>query len=263
MAEYTTAELMACVMARALADGEVAVMGAVSQIPMLACRLAQETHAPNLEFIVGGSGAVSPLGPLVPSSCDFRQLEARAALPLPDVILLEGRGDRLDVFFAGGLQIDRYGNCNLVCVGEWAAPRLRGPGTVGLPFLPRAGRTIIYTTAHTPRTFVEKVDFNSGPGFLDGPASWAAAGVPGKGPALVVTSLGVMDFHPESKLMRLRSLLPGVTLEQVQQNTGFVLLLPEELPGSEAGVPVTPEPAAEELAILRQLDPEGIARHLV
>ncbi len=254
---YSTAELMACVMARNLRDGEVAVMGAVSMIPMAACRMSQLTHAPNLYYIAGGSGAVNPhLDPLVFSSCADDNLRSDAALALPDVILLEGHGKRFDVFYAGGLQIDKYGNCNLICIGDWDKPALRGPGTVGLPFLPRAGRVVIYTTSHNAKTLVEKVDFNSGPGFLAGPESWASQSLPGNGPALVVTPLCVMDFDEQTKLMRLKSLHPGVTLEQVVENTGFQLVIPDN-------IPTTQEPTEIELTYLRKVDPKGIVRNLL
>ena len=257
MADYTLAELMACVLMRHLVDGEVAVMGAVSQIPMVACRAVQELHAPNLWYLAGGSGAVNPKQePMVPSSCDYQNLRSDSVLPLPDVILLEGKG-AFDVFYAGGLQIDKYGNCNLVCIGDWHKPALKGPGTVGLPFLPRAKRYVIYTLAHNSRTLVEKVDFMSGPGFLDGPESFAQIKdkIPGRGPAQVVTPLCEMDFDPATLVMRLKSVHPGVTVEQVVQNTGFELVIPAE-------VPTTPEPTAEELAALRRVDPTGVARNL-
>lgn len=254
---YSTSELMSCVMARHLRDGEVAVMGAVSMMPMAACRMSQLTHAPNLYYISGGSGAVNPhLDPLVFSSCDDDNLRSDAALALPDVILLEGHGKRLDVFFAGGLQIDKHGNCNLICIGDWNKPALRGPGTVGLPFIPLAGRIVIYTTSHNAKTLVEKVDFNSGPGFLDGPESYASQGLPGSGPSLVVTPLCVMDFDEQTKVMRLKSIHPGVTLEQVVENTGFQLVIPDN-------VPITPEPTEVELTNLRKVDPQGIVKNLL
>lgn len=254
---YSISELMTCVMARHLKDGEVAVMGAVSMMPMAACRMAQLSHAPNLYYIAGGSGAVNPhLDPLVYSSCDNDLLRADGALALPEVILLEGHGKRLDIFFGGGLQIDKYGNCNLICIGDWEKPALRGPGTVGLPFLPLAGRVVIYTTSHNARTLVEKVDFNSGPGYLDGSKSLAERGLPGSGPALVVTPLCAMDFDEETRIMRLKSLHPGVTLEQVIENTGFQLVIPDN-------VPTTPEPTEAELASLRKVDPNGIVKSLL
>lgn len=248
-AEYSTGELMAAVMARQLRPGEVAIMGAVSALPQAACRLAQLTTAPGLWFIAGGSGAVNPhLDPLVASSCDERLLNADAVMTLPDVILVEGRGDLIDVFFAGGLQIDTRGNCNLGPVGPWRHPTLRGPGGVGLPFVSRAGRVVIYSMTHDRRTFVERVDFVSGPGFPADPRR-----LPGGGPSLIVTPLCTMDFDPGTHLARLATLHPGVTLDQVMESTGFIPTVPTTLE-------TTAVPTPEELAILRRLDPTGLLR---
>lgn len=244
MSTFTVPELMTVEMSRNIRDGEVAIMGAVSALPMAACRLAQATHAPGSWFVAGGSGAANPhLGPIPASSCDERLLEADCVLALPEVVMLEGKGDVFDVFFAGGLQIDVFGNTNLERIGDAARPRLKGPGGVGLPFLPLAGRVVIYTMAHDPRTFVEKVDFVSGP----------AASVSGSGPALVVTPLCTMDFDPASHRARLRSLHPGVTAEQVRAATGFDL-------GPASDVPETERPSEEELAILRRIDSGGLLR---
>jgi glutaconate CoA-transferase subunit B len=247
--EYSTAELMAAVMARQLRPREVAIMGAVSALPQAACRLAQLTNAPGLWFIAGGSGAVNPhLDPLVASSCDQRLLDADAVMTLPDVILVEGRGDLIDVFFAGGLQIDIHGNCNLGPVGTWRRPTLRGPGGVGLPFVSRAGRVVIYSMAHDRRTFVEHVDFISGPGFINGHNR-----LPGGGPSLIVTPLCTMDFDHFSHKARLHSLHPGVTVDQVLEATGFA-------PAVATRIETTPPPTTEELAILRHIDPAGLLR---
>jgi glutaconate CoA-transferase subunit B len=247
--EYSTGELMAAVMARQLRPGEVAIMGAVSALPQAACRLAQLTTAPGLWFIAGGSGAVNPhLAPLVASSCDEQLLNADAVMTLPDVILVEGRGDLIDVFFAGGLQIDARGNCNLGPIGPWTHPTLRGPGGVGLPFVSRARRVVIYSMSHDRRTFVERVDFISGPGFPADPHE-----LHGGGPSLIVTPLCTMDFDPGRHLARLATLHPGVTLHQVMEATGFAPILPVKLE-------TTPAPTLEELLILRRLDPAGLLR---
>jgi glutaconate CoA-transferase, subunit B len=247
--EYSAAELMAAVMARQLKPCEVAIMGAVSALPQAACRLAQLTTAPGLWFIAGGSGAVNPhLNPLVASSCDERLLDSDAVMTLPDVILVEGRGDLIDVFFAGGLQIDAHGNCNLGPVGSWRHPTLRGPGGVGLPFVSRAGRVVIYSMTHDRRTFVEHVDFISGPGFVSGHDK-----LPGGGPSLVVTPLCTMDFDPATHHARLATLHPGVTLDQVLEATGFAPIVPPY-------VATTPPPAPEQLVILRRLDVTGLLR---
>lgn len=253
---WSRGEFMAVELATHLRDDDVAIMGTASALPQVACRLAQLTSAPDLWYVAGGTCSVNPrLGPVVPSCCDFDLLRADTALPLGDVVLMEGRGDVFTVFFAGGMQIDAYGNCNLVAVGEWARPRLRGPGTVGLPFLSRVGRVLIYSMSHSRRTFVERVDFLGGPGFLGGPAEFAAARLSGGGPAFVVTPLCTMDFDPESLRMRLVSLHPGVGIEEVRDATGFELLVPDQ-------VPVTTEPTALQLAILRDLDPDGLLKGL-
>ncbi|HET9780538.1 MAG TPA: CoA-transferase [Candidatus Dormibacteraeota bacterium] len=237
MTTWTAPELMAVELSRHIADGDVAVMGAVSALPMAACRLAQLTHAPGSWFVAGGSGAVNPhLGPTPPSSCDERLLDADCVLPLPDVVMLEGRGDVFDVFFAGGLQIDAFGNTNLERIGSAEHTRLKGPGGVGLPFLPLAGRVIIYTASHDARTFVEKVDFVSGP----------AASITGRGPVLIVTPLCTMDFDPDTKRARLRTLHPGVTETEVREATGFALGISSELRETEP-------PSDEQLALLREI----------
>ncbi|MFQ6128845.1 MAG: CoA-transferase subunit beta [Thermoplasmata archaeon] len=246
MVEVKTAELMASVLSKHLEDGEVAIMGAFSAIPMLASRLAQMTHAPNLTYIAGGSGAVNPLlEPLVASSCDDRLLRAECILPLSDVIDFEARTE-IDIFFAGGLQIDERGNCNLIGVGKPGEMKLRGPGSVGLPFLSRARRYAIYAMNHSPRTFVENVDFISGPGFVEG------KNFPGGGPSLVVTPMCVMDFH--EKRMRLMSVHPGVSVDDVVENTGFNLQIPEKVFDTEL-------PTEKELELMREIDPLGVARN--
>ena len=250
--EYSPAELMAVLIARDLRDGEVVVMGAVPALPLAACRLARALHAPDLWYIVGGSGTVNPEpGSLPASSCDAGLAPAAATLPLPEIVLLEGRGDALDVFCAGGLQIDAYGNCNLVAVGSWDSPSPRGPGTVGLPFLPVTRRSIIYTAAHTPRIFVERVDFVSGPGHPSGPEQ--ARPYRKQGPTLVVTPLATFDFDPATGRARLASVHPGVSEDAVRAATGFGLP-----PGP---TPPTAPPTAGELRTLRSIDPDGTLRH--
>lgn len=246
-AAYARGHVMAAVMARNLRDGELVFMGANSLIPMAGARLAQLTHAPNLTLIAGASGGVNTLlDPLAPSSGDYANLVAEAVLPFPDVLMLLA-GGRADVFFVGGMQIDRRGNCNLAYIGPAAKPKLRGPGSAALPWAQRTKRSIIYTTSHTSRVFVPKVSFVSLPGWPE-----AGASEPGVGrPTLVVTPLAVMDFTGEGE-MRLISVHPGVTLDEVRQNTGFDLVMPT------GEVLITLEPTAEEMQLMRQFDLDGL-----
>lgn len=244
-------QLMAAVMAREFRDGEVVVMGAVPGLPLAACRLARALHAPELSYIVGGSATVSPTPPGLPSSsCDPELRPAGSTLTLPDVVLLEGRGDALDVFCAGGIQIDAYGNCNLVAVGDRERPALRGPGSVGLPFLPAVKRSVLYTATHNARTLVEKVDFVSGPGHRRDAASppYQSDGTQ-EGPSLVVTPLATFDFDEDGR-MRLRSVHPGVEVDDVIEATGFELS-----PGDD--VDVTPALTSEEREALATIDIHG------
>ena len=148
------------------------------------------------------------------SQCD-------GVLSLEDVFDLEMSG-RFDIMFASGMQIDQFGNVNLVCVGPYQKPKLRGPGTVGLEFAGCVKETVYFFRSHTRHSFVPKVDFVSAFGYGSGPGSRAAAGLAESyGPKLVVTNLAVMDFDKQSCRMRLLSLHPGVALEQVRDNTGF------------------------------------------
>ncbi|HEX8598334.1 MAG TPA: CoA-transferase [Chloroflexia bacterium] len=244
--ETAKGHIMAAAISRALKDGELVVMGANSLLPLAAARLAQLTHAPNLSIIAGASGGVNTLvEPLAPSSGDYANLVAECVLQFPEVLMLQMSG-HAQVFFAGGLQIDRHGNCNLAFVGDIDKPALRGPGSAGVPWAQHSLRTILYTTSHTQRVFVPQVDFVSYPG-------WHAAGgfLRTNGPQLVVTPLAVMDFS-ETGEMRLLSLHPGVSLDQVLDNTGFDLLLPD------ADLPTTPEPTPLELQLLRAMDPDAL-----
>jgi glutaconate CoA-transferase subunit B len=242
---YARGHVMATAMARNLRDGELVFMGANSLIPMAGTRLAQLTHAPNLTMMAGASGGVNTLlEPLAPSSGDYANLVAEAVMPFNEVLMLLA-GGRADVFFVGGLQVDRRGNCNLVRVGPANKPRLRGPGSAAIPWAHRARRTIIYTTTHDKRVFVPRVDFVSMPGWSE------RQGHTHNGPELVVTPMAIMDFT-EAGDMRLVSVHPGVTLDEVRDNTGFDLAMPE------GDLPATPEPTTEELQLMRGFDPDGL-----
>jgi glutaconate CoA-transferase subunit B len=152
-------------------------------------------------------------------------------------------------------QIDQYGNVNNSVIGDYHRPKVRLPGPAGIDNIPLCPRTqvILYSAHHTKRTFVKKVDFITGAGFLGGGNDREKHGIPGKGgPRIVITNLAVMDFEEHSKRMRLVSAHPGVTVDEVQQNTGFELIVPARVPTTEA-------PTANELRLLREvIDPLGI-----
>ncbi len=249
---YTPTELLICTAARLMEDGATAFIG--TGIPMLAASLAQKMHAPNLipVFEFGGTGAILKRLPrAVGESRTFYR--AIAASGICDIIETAQRGF-IEYGFLGGAQIDPYGNLNSTVIGgTHDRPQVRLPGSGGGNDVgSHCWRTIILMQ-HERRRFVEKVDFITTPGYLTGPGAREAAGLPpGTGPYRVVTSLAVLGFHPETKRMMLLQLQPGVTVEQVRQNTGFELLIADRLEENE---PPTPE----ELRILREeVDPERL-----
>jgi glutaconate CoA-transferase, subunit B len=245
---YSAMELMVTVASRLLEDG--AVVGVGTGAPCAAAMLAQKTHAPRL-FIVFEAGGLAPLLPSMPISVgDSRTyFSALMATSMVDVFEACQRG-LVDYAFLGGAQIDAYGNLNSTCAGPHASPKVRFPGSGGAnDFASFCWRTLVLTP-HDRRRFVEKLDFLTSPGYLHGPGAREAAGLPqGTGPYRVVTNLAVMDFHPDSRKMRVASLHPGVTFGEVQENTGFPLLKVD-------GLGATEPPSARELEILRdEVDP--------
>lgn len=247
------AEIQAVVLARELQDGEMGAAGASAAIPMAAIMLARRTHAPNIQ--IAGEMFVNPRPKrLWNSMLDDRALgSCEAAETFLELFGHSHRG--LDFFFHNGMQIDQYGNINLHFIGgSIDKPKMRGPGAANISYAGTSKRFYICTHAHSTRTFVPKVDFITSPGYLDGPESFGKAGLKG-GPRLCVTPLAVMEFEPETLRMRLKSVHPWSSVEDVVTNTGFELLIPEN-------VPVTELPTAEELRILREdVDTLGILRN--
>ncbi len=245
---YSDAELMICVAARLFEDGSTAFIG--TGIPMLAASLAQRLYAPNLVpvFEFGGVGAILEELPLaVGESRTFHR--ALAAAGITDIMETAARGF-IDYGFLGGAQIDPYGNLNSTVIGDYHRPKVRLPGSGGGNDVGSLCWRTIAIMRHDRRRFVEKCDFITTPGYLTGPGAREAAGLPrGSGPLAVITGLGRMGFDPATCRMRLEALAPGVSVEDVIQNTGFQLPLADEI---ETIAP----PTEEELHALRhEIDP--------
>lgn len=255
--DVAPAEVIACVLSRHLVDEEIAALGAASQVAMAAVKLARRTHAPNLSWLCGGSGAVnSQLPLLLESAADYRNLfGAEYRYSMEDAVDLQMRG-RIHTAFLGGIQVDKYGNLNMAFAGgDYDHPKMRGPGSVGLPFAATFGRLFIYLQHHDPRVLVEKVDFVSGPGHSPERAKWTIPS--SKGPYLIATPLALFDFDTPDKSARLVSVHPGVTVEEVLAKTGFKPKLADP-------VVETAPPTPEELRILRgEIDRNGVLRRLI
>jgi glutaconate CoA-transferase subunit B len=157
--------------------------------------------------------------------------------------------------FLGGAQIDAYGNLNSTVIGDVLKPKVRLPGSGGGNDVGSCCWRTIAIMPQDKRRFIEKIDFVTTPGFLSGPGAREEAGLPrGTGPYRVVTNLGVLGFDDETKRMKLLSVNPGVTKEQIVESTGFELLFADDIGEN-------PPPTDEELSILRErVDPDGLYR---
>ncbi|WP_433830379.1 CoA-transferase subunit beta [Actinoplanes sp. CA-015351] len=216
-----------CVVACAEAwrgDGAVLASSA-GLIPHLGARLAQLTFAPDL-LVTDGEATL------------LRDGAAEGWLPYRQVFATVAAGTRHVMM--GASQLDRFGNSNISCIGDWERPRRQLLGVRGAP-----GNTINHTTSywvprHSPRVFVDKVDMVSGIGGDRGAHEIR----------VVVTDLAVLDFATPDRSMRLRSTHPGVSVGEVVAATGFPLTIPSP------AVPVTRDPTSAELTLIRdRLDP--------
>jgi glutaconate CoA-transferase subunit B len=247
---YTASELLAVMSARLLRDGEIVFAGV--GIPLLAATLAQRLDAPGLTILFEG-GTIGPHiepGKLPPSTNEQRCCRrANMVLSSTDVLLLLQRG-YVDVGFMGGAQIDRYGNLNSSFIGSPQRPVTRLPGTGGGNDIASLTRMIV-AMKHEKRRFVETVDFVTSPGFLSGGNSRRNSGLTAGGMFRVVTDLALLGFDENSKRMTVLALHPGVTIDDVQANTGFELAAAPDLQATEP-------PTDRELAVLRDLDPDRV-----
>jgi acyl CoA:acetate/3-ketoacid CoA transferase alpha subunit/acyl CoA:acetate/3-ketoacid CoA transferase beta subunit len=243
--ECTRNETMIVAAARQIREGEVTIVG--TGLPMAATALAMNTHAPNLNYIVE-----TGIGDLMPVHASLSVADTRllgAAKPSFVRNILEALGFLVqrglaDLGFLGGAQIDMYGNLNATCVGDYVKPKKRFPGSGGANPIASCAKRVLIIIRHEKRRFLERVEYITSPGHLQGGDSRRAAGLRGGGPDRVITDLGIMDFEPGSKRMRVISLHPGITREKIQAATGFPLLFAAE-------VAETPPPSPEELNILR------------
>jgi glutaconate CoA-transferase subunit B len=239
-------EAMILAGSRLLLDNRVVFAGVGA--PLIASVVAKRLHAPNLTVVLEG-GFVGPQmldGKLPISTNEMRAARHSVMLTgIVDVFLYSQRG-LFDYGFVGAGQIDRYGNVNTSFIGSPDQPKVRLPGSGGANDIVSLCREILVMTKHERRRFVERVDFVTSPGYLEGGDARERAGLRQGRPVCVLTDLAMLVFDMESRRMRLDALQPGVSLEEVLDSTGFELLVPEH-------VGQLPAPSEEELVALRRL----------
>jgi len=235
--------------AREIADGEVVFVG--MRLPLLGFLLAKSTHAPDAigvyELgIVRDTVAPQPIMTMGDLPNLYR---AQWLADTADAMGLLQQGG-VDVSFIGGAQVDRYGNLNTSYIGGLETVATRLPGSGGACDLACLGKRHIVVMNHERRRFIPRVDYVTSPGYGKGSGWREQVGLPRGGPTTVITTLGVLRFDSNTHEMVLSSLHPGVTTEEIGQNTGWPLKVADDLKQ-------TPAPTPEELAIIQQFDPAG------
>jgi glutaconate CoA-transferase subunit B len=253
MTDYTPSEMMIVSAARALAGVRTVFVGV--GLPNVACNLARYTVAPDLELIYE-SGVYGAQPARLPLSIGDPTLVtgAMSVMPMADLFGLYLQRGLVEVALLGGAQIDRYGNLNTTVIGEYAAPKVRLPGSGGACEIAINAQKVYMIMRLAPRSFVDRLHFCTSAGHLDGGDARQRAGMPGLGPQLVITDKALFDFDNAEREMQLVSLHPGVTLDEIRGVIGWDIRL-------AAVVAETPPPAGEELRLMRDvLDPQGMYR---
>jgi glutaconate CoA-transferase subunit B len=252
MSDFSTQELMIIAAAREIKDGERIFVG--MRLPITAYGVARLTHAPSaVGLFESGVARYAPADEMLYTMCDGpNQQDAAWTTGLIQIMGLLS-GGRVHAGFIGGAEIDRFANINTSYIGDIDAPKVKLPGSGGAPDIAAMAERLIIIMNHQKHRLVERVDYITSPGFLDGGDARARAGLAGSGPAAVITDRAILRPHGHENELHLASIHPGHTVEEVVENTGWALK-------SAPDLGETPPPTAEEMAALHQIDKEGFWR---
>jgi glutaconate CoA-transferase, subunit B len=255
--EYTARELMVMCAARQIRDGEHVFVG--MRLPLIAFAVAKRTHAPNcVGLFETGILRDTPATELLYTMGDAPNITGSLwATGTRNVIGLMATGE-IHLGFIGGAEVDRYGNLNTSLIGDWKHPKVRLPGSGGGADIASLSQRLAIIMQHDRHRLRERVDFVTSPGYgypdehgLAGTAWRQRVALPGGGPSALITTLALFTFDPDTGEALLQSYHPGMTIEQVQEHTGWPLRL---APDWAETVP----PSEYELRVIRECDPEGV-----
>ncbi len=244
-------ELMIIEAARHVRDGETVFAG--TGMPLVAAMFAQKSHAPHMCFVIE-TGPIAPQVLPVPTSVSDPKGMHRAAKlgTLREVLGCLLQRGMVDVGFLGGAQIDQYANINSTVIGDYDRPKVRFPGSGGANDIASHAKRILIICRHEKRRFPEKCAYITSPGYIDGPDGRKKAGIRNGYPDVtVVTDMAVLTVDKKTGKLQVAKLMPGVTFEQVQENTGFPLTKVSNLGTVEL-------PTDEDVRVLHEeVDPDG------
>lgn len=249
---YTAGELMVAAAAREIRDSEIVFVG--MRLPLLAFAVAKRTHAPSaIGLFENGIIRETPARELLYTMADPPNLRsATFAGPMLDVMGFLQQG-RVNVGFLGAAEVDRFGNLNTT-EGKHDGRTVRLPGAGGACDIACLAQRTVVLLEHSKRRLVERVAYVTSPGFGEGniaDKNWRQSqGLPARsGPSAVITTRAVLRFGADGEAF-LASVHPGVTVDDVLENTGWKLPVTEN-------ISTTIAPSAEELAVMRELDPQN------
>jgi len=248
--EYASFELMAAAGARELKDGEIVAVGL--GLPVVATFLAKRTHAPNITILLE-LGVVDP-EPIVVGVHGLSDpriwYRAKVHTSFVDMLGTVLHKGLVDVGFLGGLEIDAYGNLNTTLLGDPKGKYRRFTGSGGGNDIASSARRTVMIIRHEARKLNEAVSFITSPGYLRGDGERAHLGLRG-GPSRVITDKAVFGFEPVSKRMRIESIHPDASLDDVLANMNFQPIVPDN-------IPITEPPTEEQVRLIREeIDPQG------
>jgi len=241
----STGEMQTIVAARLLRDAGSVFIGVGR--PSTAAILARMVFNRDL-VLVYESGTIGAKPFHIPLSIGDGELAETAdfVVSVPEMFNYWIGPGRIDVAFLGAAQVDRFANLNSTVIGDYDQPKTRLPGAGGAPEIAASCGEVVIVAPHSKRTFVERLDFRTTVGYGDGPGDRHSLGFRGRGPSAVITDLGVLEPDPETCVLTLTAIHPGVEVEQVEDATGFDLGVSDDLQ-------VTEPATDEELEALREL----------
>ena len=251
--DYTPIEMMIIAGSREIEDGQILIVG--TQWPIIATILAKRTHAPDAIICYEGGVVLESIPDRIPLFTGDPCIASNSVLlnDSLDTLGMVLHAGYPDIAFLPAANVDKYGNINTTCFGEYSRPKYRLGGSGGACDFGSLAKRVITMLEHERQRFPEKVDYITTPGYLEGSNSRQEAGLRvGTGPDAVITTLGVFKFDQETKEMYLDTYYSRGTIEEIKEGFQWDIKVSKK-------VKVAPPPTEEEIQILREeIDPFGM-----